>query len=555
MGVFESAAARNERARQATAGLPMLNRAEHVARLESDTFDVLIIGGGATGAYSAFDAALRGYRVALVEKGDFASGTSSKSSKMIHGGIRYIQQGNLPLVRHSLLERQRLRRNAPHLVQRLPFIFPVMSADGVFDRRLEHGFSALLRTYDFAGGWREGILHRALTRDEVLSHVPTLNPERLLRGFMYFDARADDARLTFAIARSAAAHGAAIANYAEATAITRKQGLANGAVIHVDGREITVRAKVVVMATGSWLRDWNGAAPDADAPTIRPAKGVHIAVPWTKIGNDSTVTVRIPGAGRAATVTRWGDSVLIGTSDTDYPGSLDRVLCSAPERDILLDTVAQAFDTDLSAEDVTGSIAGTRPLVSRGKTDRTSEVPRNHEIRIDDDGLVTVVGGKLTTARHMAEQVVNAAQRVLSRRSRCRTARAPLWGGAGYDATAALASGGTAAHLAERFGTEARFITELLTQQPTTRAPVVDGLPYVYAEVVHAVRHEMAITIDDVLARRTRSRLFAREASAAAADRVASLMAAELGWTEEQRSAHVSDYRNSVVEERDHLNS
>lgn len=555
MGLFESSSTRSQRAEQAANGLPAFSRAEHLAMLETDTFDMLIIGGGITGAYAAFDAALRGYRVALVEQGDFASGTSSKSSKMIHGGLRYIQQGNLPLVRRSLAERQRLRINAPHLVQRLPFIFPIMSSEGVFDRRLELGFAALLRTYDLAGGWREGILHKALTRDEVLTHAPTLRPQQLLRGYMYYDARADDARLTLAVARSAAAHGATLVNYAKATAMTRARGTVTGAVLDLDDREVRIRSSVVVMATGSWLRDWSGASPDTDAPTIRPAKGVHVAVPWVKVQNDSTITVPIPGASGAATITRWGDTALIGTTDEDYPGPLDDVVCSAAERDVLLHAVSAAFDSDVGAEDVTGSIAGTRPLISRGSETRTSEVSRSHSIRVDPDGLVTVVGGKLTTARHMAEQVIDAAERVLSSRRRSRTSRSPLVGAAGYDAQATIATGGLAAHLAERFGTEARYVTGLLIERPELQQAVVNGLPYVDAEVVHAVRHEMAVTIDDVLARRTRIRLYARDASARAAAHVGELMAAELGWSAEHTAAQVHAYRAAVLEERTRLDT
>src|ERR1700754_5225315 len=223
-------------------------RSEQLARLESDIFDILIIGGGVTGAYAAFDASLRGFRVALGEKDDFASGTSSKSSKMVHGGLRYIEQGNLGLVRHSLLERQRLRRNARHLVQRLPFLFPVMEKDGVFDKRLAKAFESLLWTYDIAGGWREGILHQKLSKAEVLSHCPTFREDNLPGGLMYFDARVDDARLTLSLARTAVFHGATVVNHPKAVEIVRDaHNKVTGAIVQADGREISVRAKAVVM--------------------------------------------------------------------------------------------------------------------------------------------------------------------------------------------------------------------------------------------------------------------------------------------------------------------
>lgn len=339
-----------------------LVRQAQLERLGSETFDILIVGGGVTGAYAALDASLRGYRVALVEKNDFASGTSSKSSKMVHGGLRYIEQGNLGLVRHSLLERQRLRRNARHLVQRLPFLFPVMEKDGVFDKRLSKAFESLLWTYDLAGGWREGILHQKLTKAEVLSHCPTFNEENLLGGFMYFDARVDDARLTLNIARTAAFHGAAVVNHAKVVEITRNgHGKVDGAIIHAGDREIRARAGVVVMATGVWLRDWTGRKKGEEKTLhIRPAKGVHVAIPWLKVRNDCTVTIPVPGRNRRATITRWGNVSYLGTTDEDYEGDLDNVCCTREELDFLLDGARWALKTDLQAEDVLGSIAGCR---------------------------------------------------------------------------------------------------------------------------------------------------------------------------------------------------
>lgn len=526
-----------------------LERKEQLAALETGHFDIVIVGGGVTGAYTAMDAALRGYRVALLEKDDFASGTSSKSSKMIHGGLRYIEQGNLPLVRHSLLERQRLRKNAPHLVQRLPFLFPVLSEEGIFDRRLAAGFESLLWTYDLAGGWREGVLHQKLSKAEVLSHCPTFKGEKLDGGFMYYDARADDARLTLALARTAAFHGATVLNGAKVTDVTRSGGKVDGVTVAVDQREVRVRASVVVIATGAWLRDWNGAGKDADAPSIRPAKGVHIAVPWSKIRNDCTVTIPVPGRTRRATITRWGNTAYLGTTDEDYAGDLDDVNCTREEMDFLLDGARSALNLDLEAEDVLGSIGGCRPLVAP-PGGKTVEVKRNHEIRTDQDGLVTVVGGKLTTSRHMAEQTVDAAQKVLGQRRRCRTTGAPLLGGAGYDAEAVVASGGLAAHLGERYGTESRFVTDILAGDPSLDRPIVEGLPYLEAEVVYAARHEMARSVDDILSRRTRARIMARDASAAAAPRVGALLMKELDLPASVVDAQVADYKNQTTHER-----
>ncbi|AIO27854.1 MULTISPECIES: glycerol-3-phosphate dehydrogenase/oxidase [Burkholderia] len=528
-----------------------VNRDEHLARLETDAFDVLIVGGGVTGAYAAFDASLRGLRVALVEKSDFASGTSSKSSKMVHGGLRYIEQGNLGLVRHSLLERQRLRRNARHLVQRLPFLFPVMEREGVFDKRLAKAFESLLWTYDIAGGWREGILHQKLTKAEVLSHCPTFNETYLTGGFMYFDARVDDARLTLNLVRTAAFHGAAVANHARVVELTRDgHGKVDGAIVHADGRERRVRARVVVMATGVWLRDWTGARKgDTSALQVRPAKGVHVAIPWLKIRNDCTVTIPVPGRNRRATITRWGNVSYLGTTDEDYDGDLDDVHCTRKELDFLLEGARSALKADLSADDVVGSIAGCRPLVGP-PGGKTIEMKRNHEIHVAPDGLVTIVGGKLTTSRHMAEQTIDTVGRLLGRRTRCRTKSAYLLGAAGYDPQAIVASGGLAAHLGERYGTEARFVGDLADETPSLLAPIVEGLPYSEAEVLYAVRHEFARSVDDVLSRRTRARLMARDASARAAPRVGAILKAELGLSDAAVASQVSDYVAAVALEK-----
>lgn len=531
-----------------------LHRAEQLGMLESDTFDILIVGGGVTGAYAALDASLRGYRVALVEKSDFASGTSSKSSKMVHGGLRYIEQGNLGLVRHSLLERQRMRRNARHLVQRLPFLFPVLDKNGVFDKRLSSAFESLLWTYDLAGGWREGILHQKLTPAEVLSHCPTLKEEQLSGGFMYFDARVDDARLTLALIRTAAFHGAVVTNHAEVIATTRDpHGKVNGAVIHADRREIQVKARVVIMATGVWLRDWSGLKKGEASPLhIRPAKGVHVAIPWMKIRNDCTVTIPVAGRSRRATITRWGNVSYLGTTDEDYQGDLNDVHCKRSELDFLLEGANSALKTDLRPEDVVGSIAGCRPLVGTAGG-KTVEMKRNHEITVSPDGLITIVGGKLTTSRHMAEETIDVASKILGRKKACSTKTAYLLGAAGYDSQAILASGGLSAHLGERYGTEAHFVSDIIQSDPRLLTPIVEGLPYTEAEVVYAVRHELASTVDDVLSRRIRARLMARDASASAAGRVGEILQQELKLQPEQVAEQVASYRAAIKHEKSEL--
>lgn len=528
-----------------------LDRQDQEERLAHEDFDILIIGGGVTGAYCAFDASLRGFRVALVEKDDFASGTSSKSSKMVHGGLRYIEQGNLGLVRHSLLERQRLRRNARHLVQRLPFLFPVLEKDGVFDARFAKAFETLLWTYDLAGGWREGVLHKKLTKAEVLSHCPTFKDEHLRGGLMYFDARVDDARLTLTLARSAAFYGATVLNHAQVTQITRTSCKVDGAVIHTAGREIRVRAKAVVMATGVWLRDWMGHGEDQPKQLhVRPAKGVHVAIPWIKIRNDCTITIPVPGRNRRATITRWGNVSYLGTTDEDYQGDLDDVHCTHRELDFLIEGANSALSVHLTPDDVVGSIAGCRPLVSSSAGGSTMDIKRDHSVHVASDGLVSIVGGKLTTARQMAEQTINAASKIIGTSRRCTTKKAFLLGAAGYDTQAIVASGGIEAHLGERYGTEARFVSDLMAERPALAQNIVEGLPYTGAEVIYAVRHELALTIDDILSRRMRARLMARDASARAAAKVGALLGEELGLSDDAVDDMVSAYIAAIEKEK-----
>ncbi|CAL9621635.1 FAD-dependent oxidoreductase [Streptomyces sp. enrichment culture] len=539
---------RSARATRRTALL--LDRRRTTRQLADEQFDVLVVGGGITGAYTALDAVSRGLRTALVERDDFASGTSSKSSKMVHGGLRYIEQGNVNLVRHSLLERHRFRRNAPHLVHRLPFLFPVLEKEGVFDPRLAKGFEGLLWTYDLVGGWRIGKLHQRLTVDQVLAHAPTLRADHLKGGLMYFDSRADDARLTLTIVRTAAALGATVLNGARVDALLTSGGRACGAKAHIDGEEVEIRARAVVNATGVWTDRLDSMADTGHRDQVRPAKGVHIVVPWHKLRIDCTVTVPIPGRARRATCTRWGDTVVLGTTDNDYHGSPDDVHCTRQEMEFLLEGARTAFDVELTPDDVLGSIGGLRPLVGN-KEGATLDMSRDHHITVGPTGMVTVTGGKLTTSRHMGELVIDKVAGVLGRKGlKSRTTHLPLLGGAGYDAEAVAASGGLAAHLGERYGTEARFVHDLIAEDPSLAEPVVAGLPYTRAEVVYAARAELARSVDDVLSRRLRARLFARDASAEAAPEVGALLGRELGLTDEQIDQQVSDYLTSVRHEK-----
>ncbi|HVL07153.1 MAG TPA: glycerol-3-phosphate dehydrogenase/oxidase [Acidimicrobiales bacterium] len=484
---------------------------------------MLVIGGGITGAGVALDAASRGLRTALVERDDFGAGTSSKSSKLVHGGLRYLSQGDYGLVAQALAERQRLLHNAPHLVRPLPFLIPTYGS-----RTKSRAISAALWTYDLIGGFRIGSLHRRLSVADTLARAPALRSERLAGGLLYLDAYADDARLTLSVIRTAVLdHLAVAANHAG----VRERLPGAGAVVEVGGRDIEVRASVVVNATGVWADTIAGGEP----ATIRPAKGVHVTVPAALVPTEVALVLPVPADGRSIFVVPWPgtDRVYIGTTDTDYGGPLDAPTCTAEDTAYLLDAVNASLRTTLSAGDVVGDWAGLRPLVAGAGSERSADLSRRHRVSRGADGTVTVAGGKLTTYRAMAADTVDEVQAALGRPGTpSRTAKLALRGaGAGDD------------HLASRYGTEARVLRAMIAGDPSLAEPLVPTLPYQRAEALYAARYEMAATVDDVLARRTRSLILARDASIDAAAGVAELIGPELGWTDADARAQVQAYR------------
>lgn len=558
-------------------------RAEALARLAREPFDVLVVGGGITGAGVALDAASRGLRTALVEQDDFASGTSSKSSKMVHGGLRYLQQHEFRLVYENLAERQRLLDNAPHLVTPLPFLIPLLGRDGVVSRSVARAYGSALWLYDLTGGLRIGQRHQRVTREQVLAHLPTLRTDRLVAGFLYWDARADDARLTLAVARTAVLdHGAVAANHTGVTALTTgPDGQVDGAVVHPDGAEpFPVRAQVVVNATGVWADDVRAFDEGRHPRSIRPAKGVHIAVPASAFPCDIAAVIPVPDDHRSVFVVSWDDQVYLGTTDTDWDGPLDDPACLPPDVDYLLDAANALVTRPLQRSDIVGIWAGLRPLLApqEGKgapSERTADLSRRHTVRTSASGVVTVTGGKLTTYRAMAEDTVDTVVRRLRARGgqptgrragRCVTKDLRLRGaGQARHAPAAAErhsgdgpargpgaaahldpAGAAAAHLAGRFGTETPAVLDLADTRPELLAPLVPGLPYLTVEAVYAVRHEMATGIADVLDRRTRAVLHDARGTAAAADRVADLIGAELGWDEARCRAEARAYADRV---------
>jgi glycerol-3-phosphate dehydrogenase len=541
------------------------DRAHALDRLGDEPFDVLVVGGGITGAGVALDAAARGLKTALVERGDFAGGTSSKSSKLVHGGLRYLQQREVRLVYENLAERQRLLRNAPHLVSPLPFLIPLFGSDGVVNQAVSRAYSSALWLYDLTGGLRIGRRHRRIGVEEALAHLPTLRTDRLVAGFIYYDARTDDARLTLTVARTAVLdHGAVAANYAPVTALRKDDGRIRGARLDADGTgPVEVRAEAVVNATGVWADRVRALDEGADPHSIRPAKGVHVTVSRDKLPCDIAAVLPVPNDRRSVFVVPWDDEVYVGTTDTDYSGPIDDPRCEAEDVEYVLDAVNSWVTRPLSPADVTGVWAGLRPLLAdpggRGpRRARTADLSRRHQVSVSPSGVVSVTGGKLTTYRRMAADTVDEVVGLLGRgRRRSPTGSMSLRGAAG---TAELREDGASARLGvdqavveelvRRYGGEARAVLAMVHADPALGAPLVPGSPYVRAEAVYAARYEMAHTLEDVLSRRTRATLHDQEATADAAADVASLVAPELGWTPAETERQVAAFREAVDGDR-----
>ena len=488
--------------------------------MADEEFDVLVVGGGITGAGVALDASARGLKTAIVEGRDWASGTSSRSSKLVHGGLRYLQQREFRLVAQNLAERQRLLHNARYLVRPLPFLIPMLTKDGRPPHdAIRKAYRSALWMYDLAGGARIGHRHQSLDGPAAAELAPGVRPDAIGSAFIYWDAWADDARLTLTLVRTAALRfGAAAANHSSVEELmTDERGKARGARLE-DGRE--VRARVVVNATGIWA-DLFHSAP----PTLRPAKGVHIVVPAERFHVKNAVVLPVPGDRRSIFAIPWEGRTYFGTTDTDYAGSLEDPRCTDEDVEYLLGAVNAVAAQTVTPFDVVGRWAGLRPLLQGEKKERTADLSRRHAVSVDAAGVVTVTGGKLTTYRAMAADTLDAAAQVLDRRiGRCPTRGLRLWGqDSGWQLPAGV-SEETCDHLVSRYGSEAGAVYSLCGEDATLSEPLIPGLPYLRAEAVWAARHEMAITPADVLERRTRAALLDESGAQAAAAEVERLI-------------------------------
>ena len=539
-------------------------RDDQLARLAAGV-DVLVIGGGITGAGVALDAATRGYRVGLVEQADFAGGTSSRSTKLIHGGLRYLARAELGVVAEALRERARLLQLAPHLVRPLPFLLPLY-------RRMARplglrlppplrgvtppavglvlwGYDRLAR----AAGWR----HRRLTAAEAAALVPALRTDRLQTAFLLYDAAADDVRLTHAVLASARRVGAVTVNYARAASLLHDRGRVAGAVVEdrLTGRSLVVRARHVVNAAGVWAEEV-AALDGRPAFRLRPSKGVHLVLRREVLGAEVALILPETEDGRVAFVVPWAGRALLGTTDDPYTGPLDVPAASRQEAGYLL-RHARRYLRRVERGDVVGACAGLRPLVAGGGG-RVADLSRRHAVVESPRGLVSVIGGKLTTYRQMAEDTVDLLARRDGGNRPCRTATLPLAGAAGLaEAGQALARSGLPPeqqrHLLHSYGGAALEVLALGAADPTLLHPLVDGLPVVAAEVVYACQREQAVSLADVMFLRTRLSVLADDAGAAALERVSELMTAALGWSADERRRQREQWEAAVQREREAL--
>jgi glycerol-3-phosphate dehydrogenase len=485
--------------------LSAATRARHLEAMVDAEVDVLVIGGGITGAGVALDAASRGLSVALVERDDFASGTSGRSTRLIHGGARYLRQGAVGLVYESLRERRLLLRRAPHLVKPLPFLVPVRRRMG------RMVFRAGLSFYDTLTAGRNIAPHRGVSEEEVARLAPGLG--RASPGLLYWDCQTDDARLVIEIVRRAVALGALVANRAEVTGLMG-EGTVRGARIadRLGGGSLEVRARITVNATGAWAGEVHALA-DPRPPRLRPSKGIHLVLDRARLPIRSAVVVpSVAERGAMFVMLPWGPRVYVGPTDTPYDGPIDSPTVDEGDVAVVLGSVERAFPQGFEPSDVLASWAGVRPLLDSGPGS-TRDLSRRHVILKEPRGLITVTGGKLTTFRSMAEEVTDLASAHLRRGDACRTARLPL----GLTAPLARATAeaerdaeklglppGAGRRLVERYGDDWEEAAALIRQDASLGEPAAPGLPVLRVELELAKRREMALDEEDVLVRRTR---------------------------------------------------
>ena len=536
------------------------SRAEAIRKMAETELDILVLGGGVVGAGTALDAVTRGLTTAIVEARDWASGTSSRSSKLIHGGLRYLEMLDFGLVREALTERGLLLdRIAPHLIRPVPFLYPLTHR--VWERAYVGAGVLLYDTMAYTSGTAHGLKrHRHLTRRRALHEAPCLRKSSFTGAIQYWDAQVDDARHTMTVVRTAAGFGALAANRVQVTGFLRQGERVTGAsLVDVEtGENFEVRAKQLINATGVWTDDTQALADTRGQFHVRASKGIHLVVPRDRLQSTTGIILRTEKS--VLFVIPWGRHWIIGTTDTDW--SLDKSHPSASSSDIdyLLEHVNSVLTSPLTREDVEGVYAGLRPLLT-GESESTSKLSREHVVGHPVPGLVVVAGGKYTTYRLMAADAVDEAARSMDARvpDSC-TDQIPLTGAEGYRAlwnqrrALAVSAGVHVArveHMLNRYGSNVHDLLAMLRADPTLAEPLPGADDYLRVEALYAVTHEGARHLEDVLARRTRISIEAWDRGAAAADPVARAMAKELDWDEEQTVREIEYYRTRVQAERD----
>jgi glycerol-3-phosphate dehydrogenase len=537
----------------------VIERSQAISALAHEEFDVVVVGGGITGVGVALDASARGYSVALLERHDYACGTSSRSSKLVHGGLRYLQNFDLGLVREALLERQLMVALAPHLVRPLPLVVPAFEGARP-DRLVGVGlnlYDVMSRERRRGESWSPE-RHRVISGEEVIELLPALAAREPTSGYLFYDCQTDDVRLVLTVLGEAERFGAVCANRVAVEGLLERDGRARGvqALDLESGERLRVRAESVVNATGVWA---DGLRPqelhdEAELPRIRPSRGTHITIKHEDLPLVGGAIVPA-GGGRSIFALPWLGHTLIGTTDNDYEGPLEHVMPSLDDVDYLLAAVNAFFASELRPRDLTGAFAGVRPLISTGDAKKSVDISRKAELYETSSGMITITGGKLTTWRRMAKMTVDRLVERDAREAPCRTHEIPLGqpveaaeltrvagvGGEGPDPYEALAA---------RYGHAAHEVLALAAEDAALARPIVAGLPDLLAEALLAARREQARSIADVMLRRTRLGLLAaREATGAPARAVGALLARELGWSEERLQRELADFQAEAAAE------
>ncbi len=533
-----------------------MNRSEMLRRLESHPapWDMIIVGGGASGVGVAIDAASRGYDVLLLEQSDFGKGTSSRSTKLAHGGIRYLEQGNIGLVMDALKERGLLLQNAPHIVQDLAFIVPN------YDWWEAPFYGLGLKLYQLLAGKYGFGKSRILSREETLNLIPNLKQDGLRGGAVYYDGQFDDARLLIHMVFTAFEQGATLLNYAEVNEFTKDgQGFIDGVCVRdiETGKEFSAGAKIVINATGAFSDHLRRKADAEATPMIAPSQGIHLVFDASFLQGESAVMVPHTSDGRVLFAIPWHGHTLVGTTDTPIAAATLEPRATEQEIEFILATASEYLSRAPKRSDVLSVFAGIRPLVKGpgrdNKAMRTASLSRDHFIEINRSGLLTICGGKWTTFRHMAEDCVDQAATLAQLPEKpCVTKHLRIHGATHASPEANQQELHTQqannkqlkeTNYLEVYGSDARELRKLMNLNPSLREKLHPSLPYVKAEVLWAVRNEMARTVEDVLARRTRALFLNARAALEMAPTVADLMAAELGWNEVTRQVQLEAFR------------